>query len=83
MSYEYRYYNAESEALFGRWLAGHNWGNLLAADGSNLKTQIYQQEVVGALERYFPLVTVKRRSCDPPWYNWKVKKRITSGQSGA
>ena len=38
--------------------------------------ELNQREVVGAMERLFPLVTVRRKSTDPPWYNWKVRKRI-------
>ena len=33
--------------------------------------------VVGALEEFFSLVSVKRKSTDPPWYNKKIRKRIT------
>ena len=28
------------------------------------------------MEEIFPLITVRRKSTDPPWYNWKVRKRI-------
>ena len=76
MTYKYRYYNRESEAEFGWWLSGFNWNELLSAEGSNKKTEIYQREIVAAQERYFPLITVRRRSTDPPWYNWKIRKRI-------
>ena len=54
----------------------HNRNELLSAEGSNKKTEIYQREIVAAQERYFPLITVRRRSTDPPWYNWKIRKRI-------
>ena len=37
--------------------------------------------MVGALERIFPLITVRQRSSDPPWYNWKIKKRIKQKRS--
>ena len=76
MKYSYRYYNSESEATYGRWLAQKDWGPLIALESSNAKANLYQAEVVGALEKFFPLVTVKRKSTDPPWYNWKVRKRL-------
>ena len=75
-SYKYRYYNPESEAAYGRWLALKDWTDLETAEGSNAKTEIYQREVVGALERCFPLITVRRKSTDPPWYNDRIRKKI-------
>ena len=80
LEYEYRYYNAESEAKYGRWLAQKDWSDDQRAIGSNAKTELYQREVVGALEVCFPLVKVRRRSNNPPWYNWKVKKRIAQSK---
>ena len=41
LTYEYRYYNKESEAAYGRWLAGMSWREVLQADGSNEKTNLY------------------------------------------
>ena len=70
LTHKYRYYSQESEAEYGKWLAGKTWETLLGANGANEKTRIFQDEVVGALERIFPLVTVWRRSSDPPWYKW-------------
>ena len=46
-------------------------------EGSNRKMEIYQDEVVSAMEQFFPLVMVTRKSTNPPWYNWKVRKRIS------
>ena len=76
MTYTYRYYSKEGEEEYGRWLAGKDWSHLLGLSGSNAKTEYYQREVVGAMERIFPLITVKRRSSDPPWYNWRIRKMI-------
>ena len=53
LMYIYRYYNAQSELEYGRWLAGKDWSRVLLAEGSNCKTDIYQQEVSDALERFF------------------------------
>ena len=76
MTYQYRYYSPEGEQQYGRWLGSMDWGPLLQVSGSNRKADLYQQEVVEAPERCFPLVTVRRKSTDPPWYNWKIRKRI-------
>ena len=61
-------------------LAAKDWSDVYQAQGSNQKTEAYQAEVVGALERCFPLVKVRRRSNDPPWYNWKVKRRTAQAK---
>ena len=54
---------------YGKWLAAKDWLDVQALGGSNAKAGRYQDEVVGAMERIFPLITVKRRSTNPPWYN--------------
>ena len=82
LSYKYRYYNSESEALFGAWLVAKDWNELFAADSSNKKAEIYQEEVTAAQNRYFPEVTVTRKASDPPWFNKRIRKGL-SGQSGA
>ena len=71
LSYTYRYYSPEAEAEFGKWLTQMEWDDLLTVEGN-----IYQREMQGALGRYFPLVTVRRKSTDPPWYNQKIRKRL-------
>ena len=76
MKYTYRYFNEDSVLTFGRWLAFKDWNDLFATSGSNGKTQIYQNEMNAAMERFFPEITVRRKSTDPPWFNWKVRKRI-------
>ena len=83
LTYTYRYYNSDSEAKFGAWLAAMDWTPIDKAATSNEKTNIYQGEVNDALERLFPLITVMRRSSDPPWYNWKIRKRIKQKTIGA
>ena len=76
LTYSYRYYNPDSEEKFGRWLASMDWSELEAAGTSNEKTEIYQMEVTRAQDRLFPLITVRRQSNDPPWYNRNIKRRI-------
>ena len=49
VTYKYRYYNPESEALFGSWLGSMDWRELLGADSSNVKAEIYQREVTACL----------------------------------
>ena len=33
MEYKYRYYNEDSVQAYGKWLAGHDWSDLLRASG--------------------------------------------------
>ena len=81
LKYTYRYYNPESEAQFGAWLASMSWSGLLAADSSNSKADIYQREVTDALENFFPLITVRRKASDPAWYNRTIKKKMAQKMS--
>lgn len=76
MKYSHRYYNKESEEAYGRWLAAQDWAPVLNAVGSNQKTKIYQEMVVGALEELFPLITTRRKSSELPWINQQIRNRI-------
>ena len=66
-TYSYRYQNPESVEEFGRWLAGFDWAELTSVVGSNPKAEFYQETVTSAMERFFPLLTVHRKSSDCPW----------------
>lgn len=37
---------------------------------------MYQEAVTGAMEKFFPLLTVRRKSTDCPWINNRVRKLI-------
>ena len=76
LTYTYRYYNAESESLFREWLASMTWDELHREPTSNGKGGIYQREVTAAQNRFFPEITVKRKASEPPWFNWKIKKKM-------
>ena len=54
----------------------HGWEEVLTAATSEAKALAYQRAVVGAVERFFPLRTVKRKDTDPPWMNKKTKKLL-------
>ena len=53
-----------------------DWAELEHVWDSNGKTNIYQRDVIWALEDCFPLVTVKRRSSDPPGITGKSRKEL-------
>ena len=79
ISYSYRYFSPEAEKLFGDWIVHHKWEGVLAASTSNEKADLYQAQIMDAIDRFFPLVTTRRKSTDPPWINgtvrWKIAKR--------
>ena len=43
---------------------------------SNGKAEIYQREVVGAMEACFSLITMRRKSTDPPWINGAIRRKL-------
>ena len=75
-SHQYRFYNQESVDKFGSWLAGFDWAPLVQMSSSNEKAEFYQAQVTGALERYFPLVRVRRKTSDCPWISARIRKMI-------
>ena len=76
LTYSYWYYNPDSATMFGGWLAHKRWDDLTMAATSSEKAEIYQREVVGAMEACFPLITVKRKASDPPWINGAIRKKL-------
>ena len=76
VSYSYRYFCPEAEKLFADWLVHHKWEAVLAAPTSNQKADLYQAQVNEAVDRFFPLITTRRKSSDPPWINWKIRRKI-------
>ena len=75
-SYSYRHFNDSSVALFKDWVVWHDWEGVLLADTAEEKALAYQEAVVGAVERFFPLRTVRRKDTDPPWMNKQTRKML-------
>ena len=65
ITHQYRYYNEESVVKFGQWLAGFDQ-----------KAKYYQATVTGALDAFFLLIKVRRKSSDCPWINNKIRSLI-------
>ena len=76
LSYQYRYYNEESEGQFGSWIVTHDWPEVVRVEGSNRKADAYQATVTSAIETFFPLITMRRKSTDLPWVNSRIRRRI-------
>ena len=77
LSYQYRFFNPAAVEQFGAWLASKDWVDVAIAEGSNAKAETYQSAVTGAMECFFPLITVRRKSTDCPWVNNRIRKLIT------
>ena len=75
-TYQYRYFNEDSVKKFGQWLAGFDWYRITELEGSNKKADYYQATVTEALEKYFPLIKVRRKTTDCPWINNRIRKLI-------
>ena len=76
VTYQYRYFNDQAVGEFGQWLAGMDWREVLNAEGSNAKANLYQEEVTRAMEAVFPLITVRKKSTDCPWISNRIRKLI-------
>ena len=76
ITYSYRHFNDEAQEEFGRWIITHDWSDVFLAQSSNDKAKAYQSHIDSAMERFFPLRTVRRKSSDLPWINKAIKKKI-------
>ena len=76
LKYSYRYYNEESVKKFKTWVTLQDWDSVITAKGSNAKAEAYQKLVDDAIARFFPLITVRRKTTDLPWVNSKARRMI-------
>lgn len=76
ISYQYRFLNPEAVEKFGVWVAQKDWVDVAMAEGSNNKATAYRAAGTGAMEEFFPLITVRRKSTDFPWINRRIRKLI-------
>ena len=76
VTYQYRQYTDEAEQAFGSWLAAFDWSCVELLQGSDAKAEKYQEVITGAIETFFPLKKVRRRSNDLPWVNNLVRKKV-------
>ena len=76
VTYSYRHFNDNSAAKFRDWIVMYDWAAVLQAPSSDAKAEEYQGIVVKAVERFFPLRTVRKKDNDPPWMDKKTKDMI-------
>lgn len=51
---------------------------MISANTSNGKANLYQAAMSGALETFFPLITVRKKSTDCPWINACIRKLVAA-----
>ena len=61
---------------FREWVVCEDWNPVLGVGGSNWKAEAYPSMVDGAIERFFPLITVRRKTINLPWMNAKARRLI-------
>ena len=76
VTYQYRHLTKEAQAEFEAWIVMNDWSDVYAAVGSDQKASAYQRHIDRAMDTFFPLRTVKKKSTDPPWLNRATKKKI-------
>ena len=75
-SYKYRHFSAEGVQAFKEWVVLHPWDEVLTTPDSNSKAEAYQKTIVQAIERSFPLKTMRKKSTDLPWMNRRSRKLV-------
>lgn len=61
---------------FKNWVVSEHWRDVLKAENSNKKAEHYAEVFNAAVDRFFPMITTRRRSTDLPWINSSVRKKI-------
>ena len=75
LSYKTRKYSKKLAEDFGQWLAAEDWSKLYESDDVNVKEEIYSGRMRQAMDRFFPLTAVRRKSDEPPWVNETVRRQ--------
>ena len=75
-TYSYRRYTDDSVNRFRDWITWFDWDDVLSAGDSDSKAEAYQRTITGAVDRFFPLRKVKKKSTNPPWMDRKTLKMI-------
>ena len=66
-TFTFRRFNDGAVAAFKEWLVFYDWMEVLDAESADDKAAAYQGTLTEALDRFFPVRTVRRKSSDPPW----------------
>ena len=76
ITYQYRHFTDEARVEFGSWIVLNDWTDVYNAAGSDEKAVAYQRHIDRAMDTFFPLRTVRKKSTDLSWINKAIKKKI-------
>ena len=73
--YSYRYFNEGSVDAFQTWVVLHEWSEvLIGSTTSQDKALAYQRLINQAVNDCCPLITMRRKTTDPPWINARLRR---------
>ena len=65
---------------FGRWITQQNWHEVLEAEGTDKKCDIFHNMMWDKIDEFFPLKKRRTHPNDKPWMNDKIKALIEDRQ---
>ena len=65
---------------FGVWIQDEDWSNVLSAENTQQKADALFESLRGAIDRFFPMQTVKVHHNNKPWMLQKVKDLLKKRQ---
>ena len=65
---------------FGLWIQEQDWSNVLKAENTQQKADALYRSFQGAVDRLFPMQTIKIHSNNKPWMSQKVKSLVKQRQ---
>ncbi|CAH1270933.1 Hypp4516 [Branchiostoma lanceolatum] len=65
---------------FGSWITNHQWEEVFSAARVNDKCSAFYATLLGAVNRYFPIKTVRLHIQDKPWVTPQLKTMIKERQ---
>ena len=60
-------------STFDKWISGHSWENVYKAETAHTKADIFQKELLEALNKYLPEKSMTFSSDDRPWMTPELK----------
>ena len=76
VTYSYRRCTEEAKKDFAGWLVSQDWMDVVLAEGSDAKAKAYQDLIDAAVDTFFLVCTVRRKSTDLPWMNRAILRKI-------
>ena len=65
---------------FGVWIQDEDWSNVLSAENTQQEADALYESLRDAIDRFFPMQTVKVQHNNKPWMSQKVKDLLKKRQ---